>query len=131
MRQTRGGVCHLRTQISRCAFSKEGSVEKSLSYQARRALLQICWKWGPCAQSSKGRVGSDHVQCIVKVEFPQCVSQWRPAPVSVVWHTTIISLSLLKEVRTSCNSIYRQCIKIYAGLRGAVNRLFVKCRISC
>src|SRR5256884_25033 len=40
MRQTRGGVCRLRTQISRCAFPKEGSVEKSLRYQARRALLQ-------------------------------------------------------------------------------------------
>src|SRR6266480_2558534 len=40
MRQTRGGVCRLRTQISRCAFPKEGSVEKSLNYQARRALLQ-------------------------------------------------------------------------------------------
>src|SRR5260370_18673361 len=93
--------------------------------------FHICWKWVPCAESSKGRVGSDHVQCIVQVEFPQCISQWRPAPVSVVWHTTIISLSLLKEVRTSCNSIYRQCIKIYAGLRGTVNRLFVKCRISC
>src|SRR6266581_7693350 len=40
MRQTRGGVCRLRTQIARCAFPKEGSVEKSLRYQARRALLQ-------------------------------------------------------------------------------------------
>src|SRR5436853_7923743 len=40
MRQTRGGVCRLRTQISRCAFPKEGIVEKSLRYQARRALLQ-------------------------------------------------------------------------------------------
>src|SRR6266571_6357416 len=40
MRQTRGGVCLHRTKISRCAFPKEGSVEKSLSYQARRALLQ-------------------------------------------------------------------------------------------
>ena len=39
MRQTRGGVCRLRTQISRCAFPKEGSVEKSLRYQARRELL--------------------------------------------------------------------------------------------
>src|SRR5256884_3271988 len=40
MRQTRGGVCRLRTQIACCAFPKEGSVEKSLRYQARRALLQ-------------------------------------------------------------------------------------------
>src|SRR5947208_16154473 len=40
MRQTRGGVCRLRTQSSRWAFPKEGSVEKSLRYQARRALLQ-------------------------------------------------------------------------------------------
>ena len=40
MRQTGGGVCRLRTPISRCAFPKEGSVAKSLSYQARRALLQ-------------------------------------------------------------------------------------------
>jgi hypothetical protein len=37
---TRGGVCRLHTQIAHCAFPKEGSVEQSLSYQARRALLQ-------------------------------------------------------------------------------------------
>src|SRR6266700_7548465 len=40
MRQTGGGVCRLRTPIARCTFPKEGSVEQSLSYQARRALLQ-------------------------------------------------------------------------------------------
>ena len=40
MRQTGGGVCRLNTPIACCAFPKEGSVEKSLSYQARRALLQ-------------------------------------------------------------------------------------------
>jgi hypothetical protein len=40
MRQAGGGVCRLRTQIACCAFPKEGRVEKSLSYQARRALLQ-------------------------------------------------------------------------------------------
>src|SRR2546427_12094379 len=40
MRQPGEGVCRLRTPIGRCAFPKEGSVEKSLSYQARRALLQ-------------------------------------------------------------------------------------------
>src|SRR6266513_1831002 len=40
MRQTRGGVCRLRTQISRCTSPEEGTVEQSLSYQARRALLQ-------------------------------------------------------------------------------------------
>src|SRR5260370_27428906 len=40
MRQTGGVVCRLRTQIAYCAFPKEGSVEKFLSYQARRALLQ-------------------------------------------------------------------------------------------
>src|SRR5438876_6433113 len=40
MRQTGDGVCRLRTPIACCAFPKEGSVEQSLSYQARRALLQ-------------------------------------------------------------------------------------------
>src|SRR5690348_11429543 len=40
MRQTGEGVCRLRTPIACCAFPKEGRVEKSLSYQARRALLQ-------------------------------------------------------------------------------------------
>src|SRR5437763_5700684 len=40
MRQPGGGVCRLRTRIACCAFPKEGSVEQSLSYQARRALLQ-------------------------------------------------------------------------------------------
>src|SRR5689334_23501063 len=40
MRQTVEGVCRLRTPIACCAFPKEGSVEQSLSYQARRALLQ-------------------------------------------------------------------------------------------
>ncbi len=40
MRQPEGGVCRLRTPIPRCAFPQEGSVEQSLRYQARRALLQ-------------------------------------------------------------------------------------------
>ena len=40
MRQTGGVVCRLRTQIARCAFPEEGSVEKSLRYQARRDVLQ-------------------------------------------------------------------------------------------
>src|SRR3984893_8794805 len=40
MRQTGAGVCRLRTPIACCASPKEGSVEQSLSYQARRALLQ-------------------------------------------------------------------------------------------
>src|SRR5438874_4485985 len=40
MRQPGGGVCRLHTPIVRCAFPEEGSVDKSLSYQARRALLQ-------------------------------------------------------------------------------------------
>jgi hypothetical protein len=40
MRQPGGGICRLHTPIPRCAFPEEGSVEKSLSYQARRALLQ-------------------------------------------------------------------------------------------
>jgi hypothetical protein len=40
MRQTGGGVCRFNTPIACCAFPKEGSVEQSLSYQARRALLQ-------------------------------------------------------------------------------------------
>ena len=37
---TRGGVCRLRTRIACCTSPEEGSVEQSLSYQARRALLQ-------------------------------------------------------------------------------------------
>ncbi len=40
MRQTGGVVCRLRKQIARCTFPEEESVEKSLSYQARRELLQ-------------------------------------------------------------------------------------------
>ena len=40
MRQPGGGVCRLHTPIVRCAFPAEGSVDKSLSYQARRELLQ-------------------------------------------------------------------------------------------
>jgi hypothetical protein len=40
MRQTRGVVCRLHKLISPYAFPEEGSVEKSLSYQARRELLQ-------------------------------------------------------------------------------------------
>ena len=36
MRQTGGGVCRLSALIARCTFPEEGSVEKSLSYQARR-----------------------------------------------------------------------------------------------
>jgi hypothetical protein len=40
MRQTGGGVCRLSTPIARCTFPEEGSVEKSLSYQARREVLQ-------------------------------------------------------------------------------------------
>jgi hypothetical protein len=40
MRQTGGGVCRLPTPIACCAFPKEGSVEQSLRYQARRTLLQ-------------------------------------------------------------------------------------------
>jgi hypothetical protein len=39
MRQTGGRACRLRTQIAQRAFPKGGSVDKSLSYQARRALL--------------------------------------------------------------------------------------------
>src|SRR6266566_8844118 len=40
MGQPGGGVCRLHTPIVRCAFPAEGSVDKSLSYQARRELLQ-------------------------------------------------------------------------------------------
>jgi len=40
MRQPGGGVCRLRTLIACCTSPEEGSVEQSLSYQARRALLQ-------------------------------------------------------------------------------------------
>ena len=40
MRQPGGGVCRLRTRIACCTSPEEGSVEQSLSYQARRALLQ-------------------------------------------------------------------------------------------
>ena len=36
MRQTGGGVCHLGVLIARYTFPEEGSVEKSLSHQARR-----------------------------------------------------------------------------------------------
>ncbi len=39
MRQPGGGVCRLRTRIACCTSPEEGSVEKSLRYQARRALL--------------------------------------------------------------------------------------------
>jgi hypothetical protein len=39
MRQIGGIVCRLHKQIARCTFPEEGGVEKSLSYQARRALL--------------------------------------------------------------------------------------------
>jgi len=39
MRQIGGLVCRLHKQIARCTFPEEGSMEKSLSYQARRALL--------------------------------------------------------------------------------------------
>ena len=40
MRQPGGGVCRLRTPIACCTSPEEGNVEQSLSYQARRALLQ-------------------------------------------------------------------------------------------
>src|SRR5260370_28195149 len=40
MREKGGGIWSLRTQIGGWAIPKEGSVEKSLRYQARRALLQ-------------------------------------------------------------------------------------------
>ena len=40
MRHAGGGVRRLHTPIARCALPKEGSVEQSLCYQARRALLQ-------------------------------------------------------------------------------------------
>ena len=40
MRQPGGGVCRLRTRIACYTSPEEGNVEQSLSYQARRALLQ-------------------------------------------------------------------------------------------
>ncbi len=40
MRQPGGGVCRLRTPIACCTSPEEGSVEQSLNFQARRALLQ-------------------------------------------------------------------------------------------
>jgi hypothetical protein len=40
MRQPGAGVCRLRTQPACCTSPEERSVEQSLSYQARRALLQ-------------------------------------------------------------------------------------------
>ena len=40
MRQPGGGVCRLRTPIAYCTSLKEESVEQSLNFQARRALLQ-------------------------------------------------------------------------------------------
>jgi hypothetical protein len=39
MRQTGGVVYRLHKQIARCTFLEEGSVEKSLSYQAKREVL--------------------------------------------------------------------------------------------
>src|SRR5437762_8537591 len=35
-----GVVCRLHQQIARCTFPEEGSVAKSLRYQARREVLQ-------------------------------------------------------------------------------------------
>jgi hypothetical protein len=40
MRQTGEGVCRLRTPIACCTSPEEGSVELSLSFQERRAMLQ-------------------------------------------------------------------------------------------
>ncbi len=40
MRKTRGGACRLHKQIARYASPEERSVEKPLSYQARREVLQ-------------------------------------------------------------------------------------------
>jgi hypothetical protein len=40
MRQIGRGVCRLRTPIACCTSPEEGNVEQSLSYQARRTLLQ-------------------------------------------------------------------------------------------
>lgn len=40
MRQSGGGVCRLSTPIARSASPEEGSMEKSLSYQARCVVLQ-------------------------------------------------------------------------------------------
>ena len=40
MRQIGRGVCRLRTPIACCTSPEEGSMEQSLSYQARRALFQ-------------------------------------------------------------------------------------------
>src|SRR2546421_5872323 len=54
MRQTGEGVCRLRTPIACCAFPKEGSVEQSLSYQARRALLhQVVPQYREASPSQK------------------------------------------------------------------------------
>jgi hypothetical protein len=57
MRQTGRGVCRLRTPIACCAFPKEGSVEQSLSYQERRALLQqTVSRYREAAPSQKRRL---------------------------------------------------------------------------
>jgi hypothetical protein len=40
MRQTGGVVCRLHKPIARCTFPEQGSLEKSLSSQARREVLQ-------------------------------------------------------------------------------------------
>src|SRR5437868_6493659 len=40
MRQTGEAVCRLSTSIACCTFPEEGSMEKSLRYQASRELLQ-------------------------------------------------------------------------------------------
>src|SRR5439155_10030495 len=54
MRQTRGGVCRLHKQIARYASPEERRVEKSLSYQARREVLQqVAAQYGEASSSQK------------------------------------------------------------------------------
>jgi len=40
MRQTGGVVCHLRMPVAQCTFPEERRVEQSLSFQAKREVLQ-------------------------------------------------------------------------------------------
>jgi hypothetical protein len=61
MRQTGGVICRLGTPIARCTFPEEGSVEKSLSDQARREVLQQTAPQYREASSSRKRATFDPI----------------------------------------------------------------------
>src|SRR5712691_1094786 len=74
MRQTGEGVCRLRTPIACCAFPKEGSVEQSLSYQARRALLhQVVPQYREASPSQK-RTLLD--ACVAATGYHRTYARW-------------------------------------------------------